>query len=94
MGVETNLLPQSSQALLLGVRVDVGADDKGDDVEERHPRLLGQELLRERQGQRRGDPADLHDRHEAGPDGRAHLVEGPRAGDDGHGDEIDGVLDR
>ncbi|KAB8360594.1 hypothetical protein FH972_024332 [Carpinus fangiana] len=68
-------------------RVD-GADDKGNGVEERHPRLLRQELLRKSQRQGRCDPADLHDRHEAGSHRRADLVEGARAGDDCHEDQI------
>jgi len=44
------LLPQSRQPLLLGMRIDVCTNDKGNDVEEWHPRLLGKELLRKRQG--------------------------------------------
>lgn len=87
------LSPESGEPLLLGVGVDVGADDEADDVEEGHPRLLGQELLGECKGDGRRDPANLHDGQEASLDGGAHLVEGAGAGDDGHGGEVDGVLD-
>ena len=34
------LLPQCHQPLLLGMRIDVRTNNKGDDVEERNPRLL------------------------------------------------------
>lgn len=86
-------LPKSFETLLLGVGVDVGADEEGDNVEEWHPGVLGQELLGKSQRQRGGDPADLHDGHETGLDGGANLVEGTGAGDDGHRGEVDGVLD-
>ena len=79
------LFPQSREPLLLGLRVDPCANDKGNDVKERHPGLLWQEFLGECQRQRRGNPADLHDGHESSSDGSSDLVEGPRAGDDGHG---------
>lgn len=75
------------------MRIDIRADDKSDDVEKRHPGVLGQELLREREGEWGGDPADFHDGHEAGTDGGADLVEGTGAGDEGHGDEVDCILD-
>lgn len=87
------LLPQRSQSLLLGGRVDVGSDQESDEVEERHPCLLGQELLSERERDGRGDPGDFHDGQEAGAHGGAYLVEGAGAGDDGHGGQVDGVLD-
>ena len=90
---KTYLLPQSGQPLLLGVGIDIGPDNEGNHVEERHPSLLRQELLRERQRDGRHDPADAHDGQEARAHGGAHLVEGARAGDDGHGREIDRVLD-
>lgn len=48
----TYLLPQSSQPLLLGVRIDVCADNKRYEIEERDPSVLGQELLGKRQRQR------------------------------------------
>ena len=73
--------------------VDIGPDEETENVEERNPGMLGQELLGKRQRQRGGDPADLHDGHEAGLDGGANLVDGARAGDDGHGGEVDAVLD-
>ena len=88
------LPPQGRQSLLLRVGVDVRADDEGDDVEEGDPHLLGQELLREGEGDRRRDPRDLHDGPEAGADSGPDLVKSLRAGDDGHRDEVDGVLDR
>lgn len=88
------LPPQSLKPLLLCLGIDPGANDKGNDVEERHPGMLRQEFLGERQGQGRDDPADLHDGHEACSDGRSDLVEGPGAGDDGHGGEVDCILDR
>lgn len=83
------LPPESLQPLLLGVRIDVGANDEANDVEEGHPSLLRQEGLSEGQGDRRGDPGHLHDRHEASLHGRADLVESARAGDDGHAEEVD-----
>ena len=75
------------------MRVDICPNDKSDNVEERYPDLLREELLRKSQGNRGDDPADLHDRHEAGLDGGAYLVESARACNDGHGNEIDCVLD-
>lgn len=86
-------LPQSLEALLLGVGVDIGSNEETDDVEERHPGVLGQELLGKGQGQWGGDPADLHDGQEAGLDGGANLVEGARASNDGHRGQVDAVLD-
>jgi hypothetical protein len=73
--------------------VDVGSNDKRDDIEEWHPCLLWEEFLRERECEGAGDPADLHDGKEACAYGSANLVEGARAGDDSHGSEVDGVLD-
>lgn len=87
-------LAESFQTLLLGVGVDVGADEEAENVEEGHPGVLGKELLGEGQGQGGGDPADLHDGHEAGLDGGANLVERACAGDNSHGREVDGILDR
>lgn len=86
------LLSQSSETLLLGVSIDVGTNDKADDVEERHPGLLGQELLGKGQCQRRGAPADLHDRQQAGANSGADLMNGAGSGDQGHCREVDGVL--
>jgi hypothetical protein len=87
------LPPESLQPLFLGVSVDVGSNDETDDVEERHPGLLGQERLRKRQGNGRGDPRDLHDRHEAGAHSSTDLVERTCSSDDGHAEEVYGVLD-
>lgn len=55
--------------------------------------MFREELLRKREGERGGDPADFHDGHEARADGGADLVESAGAGDEGHGDEVDGILD-
>lgn len=77
-------LSQGFETLSLGVGVNVGSDEEPDDVEERHPGVLRKELLGEGQRQRRRDPADLHDRVEAGLDGSADLVEGTGASDNGH----------
>ena len=67
------------------MRIDIGADDEGDDVEKGDPCLFGQELLRKGQCERGGDPADFHDGHEACFHRCAHLMVGPCAGDEGHG---------
>ena len=83
-GSTTYLPPQSSQPLLLGVGINVCTDHERDEIEEGNPSVLGQELLGKRQSQWRRNPADLHDRHEAGPDSSSDLVEGPRASDDSH----------
>ena len=92
--MELAYLPsQRLESLLLRLGIDPGANDKSNDIEERHPSLLRQELLGKSQCQGRDDPANFHDRHEAGSDRRSDLVEGPGAGDDGHGSEIDCVLD-
>ena len=87
------LPPQSLKPLLLRLRIDPGADDERNDIEERHPSLLRQEFLGKRQCQGGDNPADFHDWHEAGSDSRSDLVEGPGASDDGHGGEVDCVLD-
>jgi len=86
-------LSQRIEALLLGVGVDIGTDNKADQVEERHPGVLGKELLRKGKGQRRGDPANLHDGHDTSAHGSANLVDVPRTGDDTHGREVDDILD-
>lgn len=82
-------LPQRSQSLLFGMRIDIRANAESHDIEEWHPCLLRQELLRERQRDGRGDPGDFHDGHEAGANGGADLMPGAGAGDDGHGGEVD-----
>jgi hypothetical protein len=87
------LSPQSSEPLLLGVRVDVCADDEANDVEKGHPGGLGQELLGKSQRDGGDDPADLHDGPETSLDGCADLVECTGAGNEGHRDEVDAVLD-
>jgi hypothetical protein len=73
--------------------IDVCTDDESDHIEERHPSLLGKELLREGKCDRGGDPADSHDGPETGADSGAYLVPGAGPGDEGHAGEIDGVLD-
>jgi hypothetical protein len=87
-------LSESLETLLLGVGVDVGADDEADDVKEWHPGVLRQELLREGESDRRSDPAHLHDRHETGLDSCTDLVNRPSTRNDSHRREIDYVLDR
>jgi hypothetical protein len=87
------LSPESREPLLLSVRVDVCADDEADDVEEGDPGGFWEKLLGEGERDGRHDPADFHDGPEAGFNGGAHLVEGAGAGDEGHGDEVDAVLD-
>lgn len=87
------LLAEGGEALLLGDGVDVGANDEADEVEEGNPELVGEELLGEGEADGRGDPADLHDLPEADADGGTDLVDSAGAGDEGHGDEVDCVLD-
>ena len=72
--------------------VDVGSNEESNNVEEGHPGVLREELLSEGQAQGRGDPADLHNGHEASLNGSANLVDGARTGDNGHGGEVDAVL--
>jgi hypothetical protein len=79
------LSPQGSKPLLLGVRVDVCADDEADDVEEGHPCGFWKELLGEGQRDGRDNPADLHDGPETSPDGRADLVDCPGTRNERHG---------
>jgi hypothetical protein len=88
------LSSQCCEPLLLGVRIDVCADNEGNNIEEWNPCLLREELLGKRQADGRGHPADLHDWPEAGLDRGPDLVEGASACDDGHGDQVDAVLDR
>lgn len=73
--------------------VDIGTDNKAHQVEERHPGVLGEELLCKGKSQRRGDPANLHDGHETSAHSSANLVDVTRTGDDTHGREVDDVLD-
>ena len=74
------------------MRVDVCADDEADNVEEGHPGGLGQELLGKCQRDGRDDPADLHDGPETSLDGSLDLMESARAGNEGHADQVDAVL--
>jgi hypothetical protein len=82
------LSPERSKSLLLGVRVDVCADDESNNIEEWNPCLLWQEFLRKCKAEGRRDPADLHYWPEASLDSCSDLVEGASTGDDGHEDEI------
>ncbi len=88
----TYLLPQCIEPLLLSMCVNVGADHKGDDVEEGNPCLLRQEFLGKRQCQRRCNPADLHDGHETCPNRGSDLVKGSCTGDDSHRGKVHRVL--
>ena len=74
--------------------VDIGADNKGNNVEERNPSLFRQEFLGERQCQGRCNPADFHNGHEASFDRGSDLVEGPSASNHGHRRQIDSILYR
>ena len=87
------LLSKSCQTLLLGDRIDVGTDDEGHDVEEGNPELIGEEFLGKSQADRGGDPGDAHDLPEADLDGCTDLMISSGTSDQGHGDEVDAVLD-
>jgi hypothetical protein len=86
-------LAKCREALLLCDSIDIGSDDEGDDIEERHPGVLGKELLRKGKGERGSDPADLHDGPETSFPGRMNLMNCLCTGDDGHRDEVHAVLD-
>lgn len=73
--------------------VDVRPDHKCHKVEERHPGLFGQELLGECERDWGSDPRHLHHRHEACANGSADLVKGACARNDGHGSQVDSILD-
>lgn len=73
--------------------IDIGSNEESNDVEEGHPHVFRQELLSKGEGQGRGNPADLHDRHEPSLDGRTDLVDVARTGDYGHRGQVDAVLD-
>ena len=75
------------------MRIDVRANDKPNNIEERHPGLLREEGLGESQSDGRRDPGNFHDGHEACADGGANLVESAGARDDGHAGQVDDVLD-
>ena len=87
------LPPQRREPLLLGVRVDISANDKRHNVKERNPSLLWEELLRKRKADWRSDPADLHYWPESGTNGRPDLMEGACTSNDGHENQIHRVLD-
>jgi hypothetical protein len=87
------LSAESCKTLLLGGRVDIGTNHKSNDVEEGDPGLLREELLSKCKRNWRGDPADLHDWHEASLPSCVDLVESTCTGNDGHRDQVHGVLD-
>ena len=87
-------LPQCFEPLLLGMRIYVSANDERQNIEERNPSLLRQELLRKRQRQRARNPADAHDGPETRADRSTDLMPSTRASDEGHAGKVDGVLDR
>ena len=72
--------------------VNICTNDKGNDVEKRHPSLFRQKLLRKGESKRRCNPADFHDRHETSSHGRTDLVPGSSTSNYGHRSKIDGVL--
>ena len=74
------------------MRIDVCTDNKGNDIEERNPGLLGQKLLGKCQRQWRRDPAHFHNGHEAGSNGGSDLVKSPRTCNDRHRREVYCVL--
>lgn len=88
------LLAKSSKTLLLGHGVDVGPNDEGDNIEEWHPKLIGQELLSKGKADGGCDPRDAHDSPEADLDRCANLVIGAGASDQSHGDQVNAVLNR
>lgn len=88
------LLSESRKPLLLGDSVDVGADNECDEVEEGNPEVVGEELLRESKADGRGNPANLHDLPESHTNSGLDLVKGLRASNQGHGNEVNAVLDR
>jgi len=84
---------QRLKSLLLGMSVNVCANDEADYVEEWHPGLFRKEFLRKCQGQWRCDPANLHHGHESRLDGGTDLVKRSCAGDNGHRGKEDCILD-
>lgn len=75
------------------MRIDIGTNDKGDEIEEMYPGLLREESLSEGKSDRRHYPRHAHDRPESGAHGGTDLVESLRACNDRHGSEVEGVLD-
>ena len=55
--------------------------------------MRGEEALRKHECQWGRAPRDFHDGHEPGFDGRAYLVGGTCAGDEGHAGQVNGILD-
>ena len=88
------LLAQSCEALLLRDCVDICADNETDNIEERNPELVGEELLGKGQADGRRDPRNLHDLPEADLDGGPDLVEGTGSSNQRHSNEVNAVLDR
>ena len=87
------LLSEGREPLLLRNGIDIGADDERDEIEERDPEVVGQELLGEGKADGRGNPADLHDLPEAYADGSLDLMDSLGTSDEGHGNKVHAVLD-
>lgn len=87
------LLAESSKALLLCDGVDVGTNDKRDNVEEWYPELVREELLRKGEADGGSDPGHAHHLPETDLDGGANLVVGACASNESHCHQVDGVLD-
>ena len=90
--ISTHLLPESLKPLLLGLAIDPRPNHERNEIEERHPGVLGQELLRKGQSNRASDPGDFHHGHEARLDRGTDLVESTCASDEGHRGEVDHIL--
>lgn len=88
------LPPESLQSLLLGMCIDVSTNHEADEVEEWYPNLIRQECLGKGKRKWRCDPGDFHDGHETCTHSSADLMESACACDDGHGGQVDYVLDR
>lgn len=86
-------LAKCGKTLLLCDGIDIGTDEKGNDVEKGDPGVLGKELLCEGEREWGSDPADLHDGHETCLPGCMDLMDRLRAGDNGHRDQVHTVLD-
>lgn len=87
------LSAQGSETLLLGDGVDVGTNEEGYKVEERHPKFVGEEFLGKGEANGRRDPRDAHDSPETDLDSGANLVICTRPGNESHGDQVNAVLD-
>lgn len=86
-------LLEGCHSFLLSKSIDVGSNNETDKVEERNPSVFRQELLGEGQSQRAGDPANLHDREETGPDHSLDVLLLPGTSNDRHAGKVNNVLD-